>query len=149
MTLQILSFTLAGELCGIPALDVQTVIRASRHQLTPVPHAAAPVLGIMTLRGRIAAAISLRRCLGLPDPPLGAQNSMALVIEDGPEIYCLAVDSVGDVFRFDGDPAPPPASLGAGWRQFVTGVWPVGEALLAQIDARAIIATLAREVEAT
>lgn len=140
MTSQILSFRLAGQLCGIPVLDVHDVIRGGQ-KLTPVPRAAPAIIGILNLRGRIALAISLRRYLELQDAPRHAA-SMSLVIEHNGDLYCLAVDSVGEVLSLEGKAGPVPPVLDANWRRSVTGVWQCGGELLAQLDVRGMIGAL-------
>ncbi len=140
MTTQILSFKVAGQLCGIPALDVHDVIRGGQ-RLTPVPRAAPAIIGILNLRGRIAVAVSLRRYLELQDAPRHAAG-MSLVIENAGNLYCLAVDSVGEVLSFEGKAGPVPPVLDANWRKVMSGVWPCGDALLAQLDIRGMIDAL-------
>lgn len=140
MTTQMLSFRLAGQLCGIPALDVHDVIRGGQ-KLTPVPRAAPAIIGILNLRGRIALAISLRRYLELQDAPRHSA-SMSLVVEHHGDLYCLAVDSVGEVLSLEGKAAPVPHVLDASWRRSVAGVWQSGGELLAQLDVRGMIDAL-------
>lgn len=140
MSTQILSFRLAGQLCGVPALEVHDVIRGGQ-KLTPVPRAAPAIIGILNLRGRIALAVSLRRYLELQDAPRHAAG-MSLVIEHNGDLYCLAVDSVGEVLSLEGKAGPVPPVLDAGWRRSVTGVWHSDGELLAQLDVKAIIGAL-------
>ncbi|MDF3023983.1 MAG: hypothetical protein K0R10_1344 [Alphaproteobacteria bacterium] len=147
MTAQILSFRLAGQLCGMPALEVHDVIRGGQ-KLTPVPRAAPAIIGVLNLHGRIALAVSLRRYLELPDAPRHAAG-MSLVIEHNGDLYCLAVDSVGEVLSLEGKAAPVPTVLDANWRKAVTGVWQSGGELLAQLDVRGIIGQLCDPLETT
>jgi purine-binding chemotaxis protein CheW len=140
MATQILSFRLAGQLCGIPALDVHDVIRGGQ-RITPVPRAAPAIIGILNLRGRIALAVSLRRYLELQDPPSHAAG-MSLVVEQDGGLYCLAVDSVGEVLSLEGKAEPVPPVLDASWRRSVTSVWQSGGELLAQLDVKGMIAAL-------
>jgi purine-binding chemotaxis protein CheW len=144
MTSRILSFKVAGQLCGIPVLDVHDVIRGGQ-RMTPVPRAAPAIIGILNLRGRIALAVSLRRYLELADDTSHLSNTlttMSLVIENAGNLYCLAVDSVGDVLSLEGKAEPVPPVLDANWRKAVSGVWPCDGALLAQLDVRGIIDAL-------
>ena len=146
MTTQILSFKVAGQLCGIPALDVHDVIRGGQ-RLTPVPRAAPAIIGILNLRGRIALAVSLRRYLELQDAPRHSAG-MSLVVEHSGDLYCLAVDSVGEVLSLEGKAGPVPPVLDAHWRKSVTGVWPSGGELLAQLDVKGMIAALCQPEDA-
>lgn len=143
MTIRILSFKVAGQLCGIAVPEVHDVIRGGQ-RITPVPRAATAIIGIMNLRGRIALAVSLRRYLGLTDTARTADTlaEMSLVIENAGSLYCLAVDSVGEVLSFEGKAGPVPHVLDACWRKAVSGVWPCDGALLAQMDVRGMIDAL-------
>ncbi len=143
MTTRILSFKVAGQLCGIPVQDVHDVIRGGQ-RMTAVPRAAPAIIGILNLRGRIALAVSLRRYLELADTgrPSNSLTTMSLVIENAGNLYCLALDSVGEVLSLEGKAGPVPPVLDAGWRKAVSGVWPCDGALLAQLDVRGMIDAL-------
>jgi purine-binding chemotaxis protein CheW len=143
MTTRILSFKVAGQLCGIAVPDVHDVIRGGQ-RITPVPRAAPAIIGILNLRGRIALAISLRRYLELADTGRMSNTltTMSLVIENAGNLYCLAVDSVGEVLSLEGKAGPVPPVLDANWRKAVSGVWPCDGALLAQLDVRGMIDAL-------
>ncbi len=143
MTTRILSFKVAGQLCGIAVPDVHDVIRGGQ-RITPVPRAAPAIIGILNLRGRIALAVSLRRYLELADTGRMSNTltTMSLVIENAGNLYCLAVDSVGDVLSLEGKAGPVPPVLDANWRKAVSGVWPCDGALLAQLDVRGMIDAL-------
>ncbi len=85
---------LADQLCGIPVLAVRDVLAA--RNITRIPLAPAEIAGSLNLRGRIVTAIDLRRRLGLPPPPEAASR-MAVVTEQGGELYALLVDQVSEV----------------------------------------------------
>lgn len=143
MTTRILSFKVAGQLCGIAVPDVHDVIRGGQ-RITPVPRAAPAIIGILNLRGRIALAVSLRRYLELADTGRMSNTltTMSLVIENAGNLYCLAVDSVGEVLSLEGKAGPVPPVLDANWRKAVSGVWSCDGALLAQLDVRGMIDAL-------
>ena len=142
MTAQLLSFSIAGQLCGIEACFVREV-RPLPQRITRTPACAPAVLGVSNLRGRIAAVISLRRCLGLDDAARGTRE-MCLVVEHKGELYSLAVDEVGLVLSLQGNDEPVPPTLDARWRAAMTGVCRTGGGLLAVLDIPGMIDALCR-----
>ena len=95
---EFVTIRLAGQLCGIPVLDVHDVL--AEQQITQVPGAPDAVKGVLNLRGRIVTAIDLRKRLGLP--PREDGTNMSIVIENEGEAYSLIFDSVGDVLSLGG-----------------------------------------------
>jgi purine-binding chemotaxis protein CheW len=63
--------------------------------LTPIPLAQKDIAGFINLRGKVVAAISLRRRLGTSTGDSG--ESIAIAVERRNEHYVLLVDRVGDV----------------------------------------------------
>lgn len=141
---QYLAFIVGGQLCGLPVLEVREVLR-SLPPLAAVPCAPRGVSGVTNLRGRIAAAVSLRECLGFAAAQ--EQGAEAVVIENKGELYCLAVDAVRGVLSFDAPLAPAPATLQGRWREVVTGVCRLENGLLAVLDAAGLIEGLGRNNE--
>lgn len=141
---QYLAFMVGDQLCGLPALEVREVLRGLP-PLASVPGAPTGVSGVTNLRGRIAAAVSLRACLGFPASQ--EQEEAAVVIENKGELYCLAVDAVRGVLSFDEPPAPPPPTLQGRWRETVTAVCRLENGLLAVLDIAGLIEGLGRNNE--
>ena len=113
---------IGGQLFGLPISRVQDVFMPER--LTRVPLSSAEIAGVLNLRGRIVTAMDLRRRLRLPARPAGAPCPMAVVVEQGSELYALLVDGVGDVVPLTiGEAAPNPPTLEPVWRETSRGVF--------------------------
>lgn len=139
---QILTFDLAGQLCGIPA-DIVREVRHFPKRITKVSGVQAAVIGLFNLRGRISAIINLRHCLGVQEPA-NKNTEMCLVVEYKGELYSLAVDAAGAVLSMDGNIEPVPPMLNEGWRKLVTGVFRVESGLLAVLDIPGLLDRLSR-----
>ena len=63
-TEEFITFTIAGQIFGIPVLQVQDILGPQR--ITKVPLAPSEVAGSLNLRGRIVTAVDVRLRLGLP-----------------------------------------------------------------------------------
>jgi purine-binding chemotaxis protein CheW len=131
---------LAGQLIGIPVLQVHDVMRLG--QLTRVPRAPAIVAGVMNLRGRIVTAIDVRRALGLG--PAEVAQLMGIVVEQDGQPYALVVDGVGDVVSVAADRFEPhPATLSPAWRAVTDGVYRLDELMLVLNVGRLLASGLA------
>src|SRR5579862_9537756 len=90
------TFTVAGQMFGLPIERVQDVFKPSH--ITRVPLAGPEIAGVLNLRGRIVTAIELRSRLGL-----GVRNDklvpMAIGIESRGESFGLLVDAVSEVLK--------------------------------------------------
>jgi purine-binding chemotaxis protein CheW len=103
-----LSFQIGSQLYAAPLVQVSEVIRAG--ELTPVPGAAADLLGIRHLRGRIVPVLDGRLRLGLPDTPAADPARVRVVmLSHGSHQVGLRVDEVGELLSTDDtDIAPRP-----------------------------------------
>ncbi|HWA41677.1 MAG TPA: chemotaxis protein CheW [Hypericibacter adhaerens] len=131
------SFTVAGQLFGIPVLKVQDVLGPQR--ITRIPLAPREVAGSLNLRGRIVTAIDLRLRLGLDRRDKG-QTSMSIVVEHHGELYSLIVDSVGEVLSLDAasyERNPP--TLDPRWRDFSDGIYRLNGSLLVVLDVSQLL----------
>jgi purine-binding chemotaxis protein CheW len=126
------SVMIAGQMFGIPVLQVQDVLGPQR--ITRIPLAPAEVAGSLNLRGRIVTAIDLRTRLGLPKRPDGGE-SMSVVVDQGGEQYSLLVDSVGEVLSLSGATFERnPATLDSRWREVSVGIHRLDGSLLIILD---------------
>ncbi len=126
-------FTLAGEPYGLPVASVQEVLRMV--ELTPVPHAPFPVLGVFNLRGRVVPLLDLRARLELPAAPPG-DASRVLVLDARARSIGLLVDSVDRVFKLALSAVEAaPAEAG----EAVRGSWQSGTGTLKLLDVEPLL----------
>src|SRR5262245_36729948 len=85
------TFTIAGQLFGVPVLAVQDVLRPQA--ITRIPMAPPEILGSLNLRGRIVTVVDTRHRLGLPKADTNEQP-MSIVVPHGDDLFSLAVDRV-------------------------------------------------------
>jgi purine-binding chemotaxis protein CheW len=124
---------IGGHMFGVEVSAIHDVF--APQAITPVPHAAPEVAGVLNLRGRIVTAIDARVRLGLERAEDGARGRMAIGIEKGGESYGLVIDKVGEVLKLGhADFEPNPANLDARWRSVTEGVYRLPERLLIILD---------------
>ncbi|MBI1273275.1 MAG: chemotaxis protein CheW [Alphaproteobacteria bacterium] len=131
------TMTIAGQLFGIPVLQVQDVL--SPQKITKIPLAPPEVSGSLNLRGRIVTAINLRTRMGLP-PREGKGDGMSVVAEFKDELYSLMVDQVGEVMSLNSsDFEQSPPTLDPRWREVSTGIYRLDGKLLVVLDVSRLL----------
>ena len=126
------TFQVAELFLGLEIGSVQEVLRGQ--EVTRLPLAAAPVRGIINLRGRIVPAVDLRRCLELPPVPEGMDRA-TLVVRGFEAPVSLLVDDVGDVMTVSEETfARTPETVRASARELLRGVFPLEDRLLLELD---------------
>ncbi len=131
-TEEFVTFTIAGQLFGIPVLQIQDVL--SSYQITPIPLAPPEIKGSLNLRGRVVTAIDVRLRLGLSARPKEAE-SMSIVAENEGELYSLMVDSVGEVLALSQSAYERNLpTLDAKFRAFSDGIYRLDKQLLVVLD---------------
>ena len=134
---EFVTFTIAGQLFGIPVLQIQDVL--SSYHITPIPLAPPEITGSLNLRGRVVTAIDVRLRLGLPARPSDTE-SMSIVAENEGELYSLMVDAVGEVLAL-----PQSAfernlpTLDAKFRSFSEGIYRLDDQLLVVLDVNRLL----------
>ncbi|OOG40543.1 chemotaxis protein CheW [Rhodanobacter sp. C06] len=131
-----LSFRIGAQLYAARLTDVSEVIRDE--ELTPVPGAAADLLGVRHLRGRIVPVMDGRRRLGLPAEPAADPLAVRIVmLAHAGHSLGLKVDAVGELIDRDGlEIAPPPPGRASRDDDPVSGVLPWRDGFVALLDAR-------------
>ncbi len=136
-TYDFLTIRIAGQIFGIPVLQVQDVL--GEQKVTRIPLAPPEVSGSLNLRGRIVTAMNVRRRLGLPDNDINKSN-MSVVVEFENELYSLIIDEVGDVLGLNKDSfEKTPATLDPVWREVSTGIYRLEKDLLIVLDVPKLI----------
>jgi purine-binding chemotaxis protein CheW len=127
----------AGQMFGIPVLQVQDVLGPQRIALVPL--APPEVAGSLNLRGRIVTAIDVRVRLGLPPRESGGKD-MSIVVDHGGEFYSLLVDQVGEVMGLPAsDYEKHPATLDERWREVSDGVYRLKDSLMVVLDVQRLL----------
>ncbi len=131
------TMTIAGQMFGIPVLQVQDVLGQQR--ITRIPLAPSEVAGSLNLRGRIVTAIDVRLRLGLPERDRD-EPRMSIVVDLGGELYSLMVDAVGEVLTVPAaDFERNPATLDPRWREVSVGIYRLQGNLLVVLDVRKLL----------
>lgn len=137
------TMTIAGQLFGIPVLQVQDVLGVQK--ITCIPLAPKEVAGSLNLRGRIVTAIDVRLRLGL-EPAEEGRKRMSIVVDHGGELYSLMVDSVGEVLSVDAKTYERnPATLDPVWRDVSAGIYRLKGQLLVVLDVARLLDFSGRE----
>ncbi len=136
-TEEFVTFTVAGQLFGIPVLQIQDVL--SSYQITPIPLAPPEITGSLNLRGRVVTAIDVRLRLGLPARS-DETESMSIVAENEGELYSLMVDSVGEVLALSQSAYERNLpTLDAKFRTFSNGIYRLDKQLLVVLDVNRLL----------
>jgi len=136
---EFVTLRLAGQLLGIPVLQVHDVLKAQN--MTAVPVAPHWIAGLINLRGRIVTCIDLRARLGLP--PASEEEvttGMSVVVEQDGEPYSLLIDQVGDVLKLSTDAYERnPVTLESTWSEVSAGVYRLEKELLVVLDVERLL----------
>lgn len=79
---------------ALPLAAVERVVRLV--EITPLPEAPETVLGVINVQGRIVPALSLRRCLHLPERDLRLSDQI-IIARIAERTVALVADAVIDV----------------------------------------------------
>jgi purine-binding chemotaxis protein CheW len=96
-TLELLAFTLAGELYGVPLGKIREILNPP--PITEVPRAPADVVGVCSVRGLLVTVVDLRRRLSLEQRPPTRRTRILLTQAESGETVGLMVDDVQQVIR--------------------------------------------------
>ena len=143
---EFVTFTIAGQMFGLPIGRVQDVFKPAR--ITQVPLASAEIAGVLNLRGRIVTAIDMRQRLEVNKRENGAAP-MAIGIEAKSELFGLLVDAVGEVLKLpDVDREPNPINLGGKLAALSDGVYRLEGQLLVVLDVDRVLDLRSRQAAA-
>jgi purine-binding chemotaxis protein CheW len=129
---EFVTFTIAGQVFGLPIARVQDVFKPAR--ITRVPLAGAEIAGVLNLRGRIVTAIDMRLRLEVKRRESG-DAPMAIGIEAKGESFGLLVDAVGEVLKLpEAEREPNPINLDRKLAALAGGVYRLDGQLLVVLD---------------
>jgi purine-binding chemotaxis protein CheW len=131
-TMQLVSFTLAGELYGIEITKVREIILIT--DVTRIPETPAFVKGLINLRNTVIPVIDLRARFGLPE---GAQTdeSRIMVLQACGKTIGIVVDGVSEVLRVKQEQiAPPPPTIAGLGRDYLSGLVKLDQRLLILLE---------------
>ncbi len=132
-----LTIIIAGQLFGIPVLQVQDVLR--EQSVTKIPLAPPQIVGSLNLRGRIVTAINVRKCLDL-ERKNDNNKSMSVVIEHNHDLFSLIIDEVGDVLGLEYDLIEKnPGTIDQRWRDVSNGIYQLDSELLIIMDVSKLL----------
>ncbi len=130
-------FVVGGVECAMPAACVQGIDRLV--DVTPVPHTAAWVLGVMQFRGTIVSVVDLAEFLQVPTAARGVPSRLLIVSQGGMSI-AFVVDAVLEMraessgMREDHSVSPPH------WlSRYAAGVLESGDRKVVRIDAHELL----------
>lgn len=116
-----LSFRIGTQTYAAPLEAVNEVIRDG--DITPVPGAAADVLGVRHLRGRIVPVLDGQRRMGVADAPLDPASVRIVMLAHAEHLVGLRVGAVGELLHTDGiEIEPPPPGRASRRDDPVTGI---------------------------
>lgn len=130
---------------GVPVDAVQEVLRPG--DFTPVPTAAAEVVGLVNLRGNIVTVMELRTRLHLPARAADEPGINVVVYSRGEEVS-LVVDTVDDITDFpELQVEPTPTRMTAPVRAITAGVVTFADKIMLILDPD-IVGDVADDLEA-
>jgi len=134
-----LSFDLNGQAHAIPILKVKEIIRMMR--ITPLPHAAGYVRGIINLRGKVIPVLDMRAKFGFP-PVDDSKRTCIVVVQvqkkDSLWHVGLVVDHVNEVLNVPADAIEGTPDLGYD-QQHLQGVGKIADKVVLIVDIEGIV----------
>lgn len=135
-------FMLAGSPFAVDVRSAREV--AVFDEITVVPRAPAPLIGVANLRGTVIPIVDVRPLLGLPVQRLG-RSLRTLIVRDGAIQVALAVEGVLGLEPFE-EILLLNGAVGGAHREFDLGLLKWGEAFATLLDAGKIIQALTRQM---
>ena len=134
---EFVTFTIAGQLFGLPIERVQDVFKPVN--MTRVPLAGAEIAGVLNLRGRIVTAVDMRNRLEVKKRQ-SRDAPMAIGIEAKGELFGLLVDAVGEVLKLSNTQREPnPVNLDRKLAVLSAGVYRLDGQLLVVLDVDRVL----------
>lgn len=149
------TFRLGDRLFGLDLMMIREINRIL--DITPVPHAAAHIRGLINLRGQIVTILDLAVRLGLPSREIN-EDSHNIILKTNGELAAVhqsghsqhlatstdlagfLVDAIGDVVEADDTSIEPPsANVSEAEGRFLSGVIKTEAGLLVLLDMHEVL----------
>ena len=132
-------FELAGATYALPSRQIQQLDMVSTP--TPVPNAPPFVDGVVSVRGQVIPAVSLRARFGFPRVAHDVRSRLVIVRAHGRTVG-LIVDSAREFANIAPDDIKPlPEGIGGTSGRYLLGIAQKGERLLLIVDVRELLET--------
>jgi purine-binding chemotaxis protein CheW len=135
-----LAFVLAGETYAVPIAHVAEILRPL--PITEVPRAPAPVLGVISVRGKLVTVMDLRRRFRLSESPVDRKSRILIAEMGRGEPIGLLVDEVQQVWRLAAEEIEAANVLGGEQPAHIAGIGrpeDSGGTILILLDLRPIL----------
>lgn len=151
------TFRLGDRLFGLDLMMIREINRIL--DITPVPHAASHIRGLINLRGQIVTILDLAVRLGLPSREIN-EDSHNIILKTNAELTAVRqagnnqhyatstdlvgflVDAIGDVVEADESAIEPPsANVSEAESQFLSGVIKTEAGLLVLLDIKEVLSS--------
>lgn len=116
---EFLAFVVADDFYALPLSSIRQILRPP--PITPVPRAAADIVGIIPVRGTVTTLVDLRRRLRVVEAPLGSR-ARVLLVDQGDEVFGALVDEVLQVVRLADSQVELASVLGGDTAAYVMGI---------------------------
>lgn len=132
-------FELAGATYALPSRQIQQLDMVSTP--TPVPNAPAFVDGVVSVRGQVIPAVSLRARFGFPRVAHDVRSRLVIVREQARTVG-LIVDSAREFATVPPESIKPlPEGIGGTSGRYLRGIAEHGERLLLIVDVHELLET--------
>jgi purine-binding chemotaxis protein CheW len=139
LRVQYSTFFVSGRMYGVDVSRVQEVVRPM--PMTRIPLAEKFVKGLINLRGQVVTAISLHDLFNLKEN--ATTELMNVICKADGILVSLLVDDIGDVIELETRNCESvPNTITESVRQYMTGVYKVGDDLMSVIDVDKIFKVL-------
>lgn len=138
-------FEVAGATYALRSDDIQQLEMIA--DPTPVPNAPSYVDGIVSVRGQVIPAVSLRARFGFDRVPHSVRGRLIVVHADGRTVG-LVVDSAREFATLPSSSIGPiPDGIAAGTRRYLRGIAHASDRLILVIDVPGLLAMDALDAE--
>ena len=142
------TFRSAGQLYGVPILDVKEV--TTETTCTRIPHAPAEVRGYVNIRGHVFLALDIRRLLGLPGETSQLDRRLVIFKATVGPSFGVLVDEIGDIVAVSTEQTEnlrssnPDGTEQRDRNELVTRLCKLPDELLIALDPRRFLAIIER-----